>query len=363
MIGDLSLRGVTHRYNPTSGVFGIDLDVQQGEAVCLLGPSGCGKTTLLRIIAGLLDPHAGRIAIAGDDVTAVPAHARDIGMVFQTWALFAHLSVLRNVEFGLAMRGLPRTERRERALAMLDLVGLAALASRRPRQLSGGQQQRVALARALAIRPRLLLLDEPLSSLDYNTRVELRRELRQLQQRLGLTAITVTHDYTEALALADRTVLMHDGRIVEQAETKALFDRPATEYAARFFGLHNVVNARAGDAGPGHLSITLGSSVFARIPRDPAQPSPPAGHPVLVCFDQWSPRFDDNTQPGAIPVAVQDCVAEHGSTRVTVQLPGDAGPVAVQLPGLQSITPGSAAFLRIDWQRSWLLQPTTIPVL
>jgi ABC-type Fe3+/spermidine/putrescine transport system ATPase subunit len=355
MVASLLLRGITKRFSPAHGVFAIDLEVTDGEAVSLLGPSGCGKTTLLRIVAGLMRPEAGTITVTGQDVTTAPAHRRDIGMVFQTWALFGHLSVMRNVEFGLAMRRVPSAERRRRAGAMLDLVGLAAYADRRPGQLSGGQQQRVALARALAIRPRLLLLDEPMSSLDHNTRVELRRELRKLQQSLGVAAITVTHDYSEALALADRTVLMHGGRIVEQAQTRALFDRPTTDYAARFLGLHNVLPAVETAVEDRCITVAIDGALRGRVARDPGAAGPLPGDTVSLCFDHWSASLE--AAPDAVPVTIVDCIAEHGCTRVVVRCDGGAEAISVQIPGLRTAPAGSASMLRIDWKRVWILAP------
>jgi putative spermidine/putrescine transport system ATP-binding protein len=351
----LSLRGITRRFTDTVGVFGIDLEVAKGEAVCLLGPSGCGKTTVLRIIAGLLEPDAGSLVMQGRDVTAQPVHRRDIGMVFQSWALFSHLSVMRNVEFGLAMRHVGRAERRQRAGAMLELVGLSALADRKPAQLSGGQQQRVALARALAISPNLLLLDEPMSSLDYNTRLELRREIRKLQRALDVTAVYVTHDYSEALAVADRTVLMQAGRILEQAPTRRLFEHPTTDYAARFLGLHNVVPARVVAIDDTHVAVEGAGGLAGRVTRDPAFAPPAVGATVSLCFDQWSAGLGQG--PGAVAVTVQDCVAEHACTRIVTRLGGDAGvAISVLLSGLQAPPQTGADRLWIDWDRVWLLQ-------
>ncbi len=357
MTAYLSLRGVNRRFTEMIGVFSIDLDVAKGEAVCLLGPSGCGKTTVLRLIAGLLQPDSGSVAIAGRDVTTAPAHRRDIGMVFQSWALFGHLSVLRNVEFGLAMRDIDRSERRRRAGAMLELVGLSALADRKPAQLSGGQQQRVALARALAISPNLLLLDEPMSSLDYNTRLELRREIRKLQKALDVTAIYVTHDYSEALAVADRTVLMQAGCILEQAPTRDLFDHPTTEYAARFLGLHNVVAARVTGVDATHVAVEVGPNLSGRIMRDPSCPSPQPGDVVSLCFDHWSARL--GAVAGAAAVTIRDCIAEHGCTRIVVS-PDDrpATTISVLLAGLQTLPNAGAGWLSIGWDRAWILRDT-----
>ena len=217
-------------------VDGISLTLGQGALLALLGPSGCGKTTTLRMIAGLERPDDGRILVDGRDVTALPPHRRNMGVVFQSYALFPHLTAAANVAFGLEMRGVARAERTARVAEALALVGLSALASRKPGKLSGGQQQRVALARALAPRPDLLLLDEPLSALDAKLREEVRDEIRALQQRLGATTVFVTHDQTEALAMADLVAVMNEGRIEQLAAPEEVFERPATRFVATFVG-------------------------------------------------------------------------------------------------------------------------------
>ena len=234
----LSLEGLTRRFpgNPQPAVDGVSLQLGQGALLALLGPSGCGKTTTLRMIAGLEQPDAGRILVAGRDVTALPPHRRNMGVVFQSYALFPHLTAAANVAFGLEMRGVPRAERAPRVAESLALVGLSELSHRKPGKLSGGQQQRVALARALAPRPDLLLLDEPLSALDAKLREEVRDEIRALQQRLGTTAVFVTHDQTEALAMADLVAVMNQGRIEQLASPEAVFERPATRFVATFVG-------------------------------------------------------------------------------------------------------------------------------
>ncbi len=210
----LRIDHIAKRYREQQVLRGIDLNVEAGEFVSLLGPSGCGKTTLLRIVCGIDMPDEGRVLFQGDDITRWPAARRGFGVVFQSYALFPNLTAAQNVAFGL--NGQPAAQARERVAEMLSLVGLGAQAQRYPAQLSGGQQQRVALARALAPRPRLLLLDEPLSALDAQVRTELRSEIRQLQRQLGIASIMVTHDQEEALSMADRVVLMHQGRIEQQ---------------------------------------------------------------------------------------------------------------------------------------------------
>jgi putative spermidine/putrescine transport system ATP-binding protein len=207
------LEGLSRRFGAVQALDGLDLDLAPGELVALLGPSGCGKTTALRILAGLEDADTGRIMVGDRDVANVPANRRDMGMVFQAYSLFPHLTALENVEFGLRLRRQAAAARRARAKEMLELVGIGAHATRYPQQLSGGQQQRVALARALAIQPQVLLLDEPLSALDAKVRVQLRDEIRRIQLEVGTTTLFVTHDQEEALALADRVGVMRAGRL------------------------------------------------------------------------------------------------------------------------------------------------------
>ncbi len=214
----------------------LSLEVERGGLVALLGPSGCGKTTTLRMVAGLERPNGGRVLVDGQDVTGLPPYRRRMGVVFQSYALFPHLSVISNVGFGLRMRGVSGSERRRRAGAALEMVGLAAHADKRPAQLSGGQQQRVAVARALAIEPDVLLLDEPLSALDAKLREELRIEMRALQRRVGATAVFVTHDQAEALAMSDLVAVMHDGVIAQLGTPETVFERPATPFVAEFVG-------------------------------------------------------------------------------------------------------------------------------
>ena len=239
----LSIRRLVKQFDGTRALKGLDLDVPAGRFVTLLGPSGCGKTTLLRSIAGITEPTSGEIWLADRRIDAVAPEKRNFGMVFQTYALFPHMSVERNVAFGLEMRRLPRPEITRRVAAALELVGLDHLGRRLPRQLSGGQQQRVALARAVVTEPDLLLFDEPLSNLDAKLRDTLREELRALQQKLGITSIYVTHDQSEAMALADEIVVMKDGEIVERGTPVDLYRRPAYRFTAEFLGMTNVIEA------------------------------------------------------------------------------------------------------------------------
>jgi len=237
----LSVRSVTKEFGAAAAVRDVSFDAGEGEFVSLLGPSGCGKTTTLRIIAGLLVPDVGTIEIAGNDVTALPPYRRSASLVFQNYALFPHMTVRENVAFGLRMRAIAKEEAGPRIRDILDLVGMRELEGRYPRQLSGGQQQRVALARSLVVQPSVLLLDEPLSNLDAKLREEMRIELRQLQQRLKITTVFVTHDQEEALAMSDRVIVMRAGSIQQDASPTELFNRPRTEFVARFIGSANVL--------------------------------------------------------------------------------------------------------------------------
>ncbi|MBV8835505.1 MAG: ABC transporter ATP-binding protein, partial [Alphaproteobacteria bacterium] len=225
------------------------LAVKQGEFIALLGPSGCGKTTTLRMTAGLVPASGGRIVIGGDDVTRLPPYRRDIGLVFQNYALFPHMTVAQNVAFGLEMRGVAKTEIAQRVGEALALVRLEAYGARRPRELSGGQQQRVALARALVIRPSLLLLDEPLSNLDAKLREEMRVEIRDIQRRLGITTVFVTHDQVEALSMCDRVAVMGGGRLVQFGTPFEIYERPRDPFIADFVGRTNKLAGSVADAG------------------------------------------------------------------------------------------------------------------
>ena len=246
----------------------LSLAVEQGELLALLGPSGCGKTTTLRMIAGLMEATAGRIVVAGRDVTALPAHKRDMGIVFQNYALFPHMTVAGNVAFGLEMRALPRATIRDRVASALDLVRLGHLAARRPRELSGGQQQRVALARALVIEPSILLLDEPLSNLDAKLRDEMRTEIRDIQQRLAITAIFVTHDQVEALAMCDRIAVMRAGAVEQLGTPADIYERPASLFVADFVGRTN----RIGGTREADGRVRAGALLLAT--RDAGAPGP-----------------------------------------------------------------------------------------
>ena len=274
---DVELVGVTRRFGSVAAVDDVDLEVRPGEFLSLLGPSGCGKTTTLRLIAGFERPDEGEVRIGGRDVSRLPAYKRNVNTVFQSYALFPHLSVLDNVAYGLKQRGLGRAERRARAVEMLELVHLSGFETRKPRQLSGGQQQRVALARALVMHPQVLLLDEPLGALDLKVRKRLQIELKRIQEEIGITFVYVTHDQEEALAMSNRVAVMNAGRIEQLGAPSDIYDHPATEFVAAFIGDTNFVrvDGRRVAIRPESVSVSregqgLGGRVLAAMVIGPA---------------------------------------------------------------------------------------------
>ncbi|HEX2909432.1 MAG TPA: ABC transporter ATP-binding protein [Chloroflexia bacterium] len=266
----LELENIQKSFGPTTAVELFNLQAEQGEFISFLGPSGCGKTTTLRMIAGFEPPSAGEIRVAGVNITHQPPNRRQIGMVFQSYALFPNMTVADNIGFGLKVAGKSQAQIHSRVEEMLRLVDLSGLGKRYPHQLSGGQQQRVALARAVAIEPRLLLLDEPLSALDAKIRISLRNELRAIQRRLGITTIYVTHDQEEALSLSDRIVVMNAGRIEQIGTPFEIYNFPATPFVARFVGTLNVMQAKVVDPAQGRLEID-GQPVYTASPLSNAR--------------------------------------------------------------------------------------------
>ena len=265
------LEDLSRSFGTTRALDGLSIEIAPGELVALLGPSGCGKTTALRIVAGFESADAGSVIVDGKDMSSVPSSRRDMGMVFQSYSLFPNMSALDNVAFGLRMRKLGPAARRQRAGDLLDMVGLAPQARQYPHQLSGGQQQRVALARALAIEPRVLLLDEPLSALDAKVRLQLREQIRTLQQRLGTTTLFVTHDQEEALSMADRVGVMSQGKLEQIAAPDELYDHPATAFVAEFVG---VMNRLTGELQSGGMVTALNSTVPVMNPDADVSPGP-----------------------------------------------------------------------------------------
>jgi len=268
----VDIQGVNLSYGTNHVLKNVDLAIRPGEFFAFLGPSGCGKTTLLRLIAGFNQADSGRVQIGGKEISNLPPWKRDVGMVFQSYALWPHMTVRRNVAFGLEERGIKRAEVERRVEAALGLVGLAHLAERRPSQLSGGQQQRVAVARTVAVEPKVLLLDEPLSNLDAKMRIQVRRELRDLQQRLGLTTIFVTHDQEEANTICDRIAVMSDGIVQQVGTPMELYEKPANLFVANFLGSANILDGRTTADGRGFelvgglvLPVGLGAAPGAKL--------------------------------------------------------------------------------------------------
>ncbi|HEY7589724.1 MAG TPA: ABC transporter ATP-binding protein [Candidatus Limnocylindrales bacterium] len=266
-MGFLELSGVEKRFGDVVAVESFNLSAERGEFVSFLGPSGCGKTTTLRMIAGFEHPTAGSIIIDGKDITRQPPNRRNVGMVFQAYALFPNMTVAGNIGFGMRIRRRPANEIKKRVGELLELIGLPGRGERYPWQLSGGQQQRVALARALAIEPQVLLLDEPLSALDAKIRVSLRQQIRAIQRQLGITTVYVTHDQEEALSLSDRVVVMSEGRIEQIGTPAEIYNFPATRFVASFVGTLNLLTAQVVDARAGRLSVH-GQEIQAAKPID-----------------------------------------------------------------------------------------------
>ena len=325
----VQLTGLTRRYGDVLALDGLDLDIAAGEFVALLGPSGCGKTTALRAIAGFEHPDAGQVLIGGRDVTGVPPAKRGTGMVFQAYSLFPNMTAAQNVAYGLQVRRRPARERTARAAELLELVGLGDRGDRYPHQLSGGQQQRVALARALAVAPQVLLLDEPLSALDAQVRVQLRDEIRRIQLELGTTTVFVTHDQAEALSVADRVAVLRAGRLEQVASPDDLYSQPATAFVARFVGTTSVVPATVRPDGAVDL---LGTT-------RPVAGSVPTGDVVALLRPEQVVLRASPTGTGRVIART----FSGGSTRVTAALP-DGTEVAADLVSTESthLVPGTA---------------------
>ncbi|MGK6311748.1 ABC transporter ATP-binding protein [Neorhizobium sp. DT-125] len=262
----LSLEKLTLAYGDTVAVADLDLGIRKGELIALLGPSGCGKTTTMRAIAGLLPVKSGHVRLDGADITRVPANKRAVGLVFQSYALFPHLSVYENVAFGLKLKGMRGTELDARVQSGIKSVGLSSFANRKPAELSGGQQQRVALARSMVMEPKVLLLDEPLSNLDARLRLEMRTELQRVQKETGVTMIFVTHDQAEALALADRIVVMKNGKIEQIGSPEDIYNRPQSSFVADFVGFENIFPLEQGKMKTGNGLIDLSGDLSRLAP-------------------------------------------------------------------------------------------------
>ncbi|MFM9938119.1 MAG: ABC transporter ATP-binding protein [Hyphomicrobiaceae bacterium] len=319
----LTLQNVTKRYGAFHAVRDVSLAVADGEFLVLLGPSGCGKTTTLRIVAGFVEPTAGHVRLGDRDVTELPPWKRNAGLVFQSYALFPHLTAAENVAFGLEMRKVPAAEIAPRVTEALRLVRLANLGDRLPRQLSGGQQQRVALARALVFKPDVLLLDEPLSNLDAKLRQEVRIEIRELQRQLGLTTIMVTHDQEEALTMADRLVVMNEGAVCQLGTQQDLYERPADRFVAGFVGRSSFIEGRI--EAPGRFVSEGGLSI--RCSGGVPGPAALALRPERLTIVDGAEIAMDNALPGVVEFVSY----LGGSLDVHVRL-SDKERVVVQMP-------------------------------
>ncbi len=307
----LFIKQINKAYTPDLPVLtDINLAVEEGEIVCLLGPSGCGKTTLLRIVAGLEEPDSGSVRYAGQDLVRVPVHAREFGLMFQDFALFPHKNVGENVAFGLRMEKRPQAEIEQRMAEMLELVALSGYADRSVYELSGGERQRVALARSLAPSPGLLMLDEPLGALDRSLREELMIELRRILREIGLTALYVTHDQQEAFAVADRIVVMNEGRIEQDAPPQMVHDRPASPFVARFLGFQNLLPARMLPGPPASVQTPLGEALFSAIGAH-GVPEKPVSY---LLIRPEAARFVDELTPRGEMLLV-DAILETSSYR------------------------------------------------
>jgi putative spermidine/putrescine transport system ATP-binding protein len=327
------LDGLTRRYGAVLALDALDLEIASGEFLALLGPSGCGKTTALRAIAGFDQPDEGRVLLDERDITGVPASKRDMGMVFQAYSLFPNLTVAENVAFGLRVRRRSAAEQKKRSAELLELVGLADRGPRYPHQLSGGQQQRVALARALAVAPTVLLLDEPLSALDAQVRVQLREEIRRIQLDLGITTVFVTHDQAEALSIADRVGVMRAGRLEQIAAPDELYDRPTTAFVAEFVGTMNRLPATVVDGGVEVLGA-----------RRPVAGPQPSGSPVVALVRPEALAVQGDPAGGG---RVITRTFSGATTRLTVGLP-DGVEVRVDMPSAAVTDLGPGAAVRVD---------------
>jgi iron(III) transport system ATP-binding protein len=329
--------GVEKRYGDTRAVSGLDLAIRRGELVTFLGPSGCGKTTSLRLVAGLELPSAGRILIAGRDVSRDPASARNVGMVFQSYALFPHMSVLDNVAYAPVIRGGDRTAARTRAREILAMLGLDGLEARLPAELSGGQQQRVAVARAIVQQPDVLLFDEPLSNVDAKLRRRVRAEIRDLQRRFGLTAVYVTHDQEEALAVSDRIVVMDDGRIAQIGTPHEVYDRPNSRFVADFIGDANLIEGAVANG-------TFRTADLALPMEGPDGPALVSVRPERIALEA----------SGAGPAGRIDSTTYLGS-RIEYLVATGFGPLLVSVPAGEArpLEPGAAVTVTIrHWVRT-----------
>ncbi|MEH1011757.1 ABC transporter ATP-binding protein [Micromonospora sp. CPCC 206060] len=355
---DVTLESVSKRFartGDTAAVDDVDITIGAGEFFTLLGPSGCGKTTTLRMVAGFYFPTSGRIRFGSEDVTRRPPNKRDTGMVFQNYALFPHMSVAQNVAYGLKIRKVRRDESRRRVAEALEQVHLDGYGNRRIDELSGGQQQRVALARALVIRPRTLLLDEPLSNLDAKLREETRVEIRRIQREAGITSIYVTHDQAEAMAMSDRIAVMESGRVQQIGTPQEIYHRPANTFVARFIGRSNVLTLPVVGATADTVTVTLPGGGQTTVAA-PADHGLAVGGAALVSIRPEHIGLGVATEPGALSARVTELEFTGMATHLTVDLAGEEVMVAaVDVP--DGLTVGDQIGLRLPAHRMWVVRP------
>jgi putative spermidine/putrescine transport system ATP-binding protein len=346
-------RNVSKRYgSAVLAVRDLHLDVFRGEFLTLLGPSGSGKTTALMMLAGFEEPSEGEILIDGQRIDKVPANRRGIGMVFQNYALFPHMTVAENLAFPLEVRKVPRPEIAQRVNAVLDMVRLAGVGSRRPDQLSGGQQQRIAVARALIFRPTLVLMDEPLGALDKQLREQMQYEIKDIHARLGVTFIYVTHDQTEALTMSDRIAVFNAGSIQQLSDPAALYERPQTDFVASFIGENNCFSGTLGPSEVGVVSVLLNGGALCIRAIMPKAVTAAAGARVTVSVrpERIAVLSDGASMPNEIGATVRSVIYVGDHLRLVSDVPG-IGPIVVKLPngsGLPMLTPG--AEVRLGWR-------------
>jgi putative spermidine/putrescine transport system ATP-binding protein len=326
----LELQNLHRDFGTVKALDGIEIQLGEGEFLSLLGPSGCGKTTALRLVAGFDRPDAGRIVVDGKDITNVAPNKRDMGMVFQAYSLFPNMTARQNVEYGLRIRGKDKTDRRKRVQDLLELVGLGHAADRYPHQLSGGMQQRVALARALAIEPRVLLLDEPLSALDAKVRVQLREEIRRIQLELGITTLYVTHDQEEALSVSDHVAVMYGGRIEQMGSPAEMYSAPATPFVAEFIGTMNRLEGTVVDGGVEHGGTTLRIAEAQNRPR---------GERVLVLVRPETVDVGPANGTGGVNTLIGDVVTQTFLGPVTrLKILGEGVDVIADVPTQKALS-------------------------
>jgi len=336
--GEIELVALTKLFGSVTAVGAVDLTIPQGEFFSLLGPSGCGKTTTLRMIAGFEQPTSGQVLLDGADMAGIPPNRRNVNTVFQSYALFPHLKVFDNVAYGLRRARAGREEIKARVGEVLEQVQLSALASRKPAQLSGGQQQRVALARALVLKPAVLLLDEPLGSLDAKLRRQLQVELKALQEQVGITFLYVTHDQEEAITMSDRIAVMNHGRVEQAATPREMYEEPATAFVADFLGVSNLMDARAAGSASGAAALDLGSGIVLEA-RDVS-----ARGNVKVVIRPERVRIERAgvTGPNRIPAMVTRSIYLGNGVRVVAHL-ATGSPLTVLVPSTADDTPASWA--------------------